>query len=350
MIRGEEPLVMKRTVTFTVAAALAGMLAYSGGAIAARKLCDDGVSYPPCRDTGEEAQGNNLSFPAILADGFSIVEIGDALLTNEYDGPYDGLSDEEVAALLESGPWYAQKTEGNVWQADYLDNEEGMAAPVDFIDWGDSIESVDPKVGRPTRLELTLYQALDAPMDGYLMAMLANPSSPDEVQGTNGTTYLSSLATIASNQWKLVVQSCGDVRPEEPEELKLTWNSEEEAWDECGTPDRTSFAVELNVAGKYIFGASVGGWKPTAPDWYRITFYAVGDTDVIVDDGFTVVGNFPFTPTVETEADDGDEGAATPVVEGSLTYVDVQAVLGGGGGGGGGKNPNRPGGGNPNRP
>ena len=34
-----------------------------------------------------------------------------------------------------------------------------------------------------------------------------------------------------------------------------------------------SFAPELNVGGKYIFGASEGGWKPASLGWFRITFY-----------------------------------------------------------------------------
>ena len=50
---------------------------------------------------------------------------------------------------------------------------------VAFIDWGDVIEAVNPKIGRPFRLEVTPYvNVSDDPLKGYTMALLANPSSP----------------------------------------------------------------------------------------------------------------------------------------------------------------------------
>jgi hypothetical protein len=112
----------------------------------------------------------------------------------------------------------------------------------------------------------------------------------------------------------------------------LNWTGEE--WLACDPDLNISFAVELNVAGKYIFGASEGGWKPTKAGWYRITFYGPQGTEVNIESA--EVGNFPFTgdEEISAEAEEGDEPAARPVVEGNLTYVDVQAVLGGGGGGG----------------
>ncbi len=54
-----------------------------------------------------------------------------------------------------AGSWYAQKVDGNVWQADF---ESTGAIDVTFIDWGDNIESVNPKTLRPFRLEVTLYK------------------------------------------------------------------------------------------------------------------------------------------------------------------------------------------------
>ncbi len=83
---------------------------------------------------------NNLSFPALLADGFQIVPILEKF-TISYIGPYDGLTTAEVADLDSTGPWYAQKVEGNVWQGEYATYD---SIPVAFIDWGDAMESVDP--------------------------------------------------------------------------------------------------------------------------------------------------------------------------------------------------------------
>jgi hypothetical protein len=103
-----------------------------------------------------------------------------------------------------------------------------------------------------------------------------------------------------------------------------------------------SFAVELNVGGKLIFGGSQGGWKPTSAGFYRITFYSPVETSMSL--ATAEIGNYgdfgvvaPEAAADSDEGDEGDEGAATPVVDQvlNISYVDVQAVAGGGGGGGG---------------
>jgi len=310
-----------------------------------------GGNRPP---GGEGVQGNNLSFPALSVDGYPINAITTTQFTVPYTGPYTGLSAEEIAALEASGPWYAQKTEGDTWQADYLTDQ---TVAVTYVDWGDVIESVNPKVGRPFRVEVQLYKLLNEwsefnpdpdtgnGMTGYVMAMLANPSSPDEVQGNNTLTYEGNLATVVSNEWKLRIQRCGDAIPEAPD---LYWNVDR--WVSptitC-TDDPISFAVELNVGGKLIYGASTGGWKVNSAGWYRITFYSPQTTNMSLV-GATVANYDDFKaapePVLEAESEEGDEGAATPVVDdvNNLSYVDVLAVTSGGGGGGGGKKPTLP--------
>jgi hypothetical protein len=75
-----------------------------------------------------------------------------------------------------TGTWYAQKTEGNLWQADFT---HATSDPVTYVDWGDNVESVQPKLNAPFRLEVTLYTSLDfdlyngESMTGYTMAVLA---------------------------------------------------------------------------------------------------------------------------------------------------------------------------------
>ncbi len=48
---------------------------------------------------GETAQGNNLSFPALAVDGYAINAIAQSQWTVPYEGPYTGLSAEEISAL-----------------------------------------------------------------------------------------------------------------------------------------------------------------------------------------------------------------------------------------------------------
>ena len=82
-----------------------------------------------------------------------------------------------------------------------------LPATVTFIDWGDAIESVDPKINRPYRLELALYSNQYGPMTAYTMTELAFPSSPQETQGTNTLTYESNYAAVASPTEDLLSKS-----------------------------------------------------------------------------------------------------------------------------------------------
>ena len=308
-----------------------------------------GGNRPP---SGEEAQGNNLSFPALPVDGYTIGPIPSTQFTIPYDGEYPGLTAEEIEALQASGPWYPQKTEGNTWQADNVPAGSETVF-VSYVDWGDNIEAVNPKVRRPFRLEIQLYKQLnewvdfnDDPesgngMTGYVMAELEYPSSADELQGTDSTMYEGNFANVVSNLWKLRIQYCGDGIPDD-----LDWNATTGIWDSATpcTDVPVSFAVELNVGGKLIFGGSQGGWKPRDTGFYRITFYGPGDSYLSLEEA--VVGNLaefsvapeapadvPALASAESESEEGDEGAATPVVDGgrNISYVDVEVVGGGGG-------------------
>lgn len=288
---------------------------------------------PPAGGGGgeEPTAGNNLSFPTIAVDSFAALDVippTELQLTVPYTGPYTGLSAEELA-IATSDEWYAQKTEGNVWQADFRRSTEHES--VTYIDWGDNIESVNPKLGAPFRLEITLYQALVPNTQGetltqYQMAILAFPSSPNEVQGTNGETFEGDYATVISTQPKLGIQYLGGSVPED-----LIWDGTQWVRADTTIPVATtiSFAPELNVAGKYIYGASQGGWKPANTGYYRITFH-VPDNSTI-DLSTATINNYPFSEDVEVTEDESETGAAIPVVVGdsNLSYVDVLVVAGG---------------------
>ena len=165
---------------------------------------------------------------------------------------------------------------GNTWQADWASQD---AVDVDVVDWGDNIESVDAFVRRPYRLEVVLFDNLAEPMmTGYTMGMLGNPSSPDEIQGANTDTYEGTSATVISTKPRLVIQAIGTAIP-----TTLVWDVARSCWTSGGValpPTPIGFAPELNVAGKYIYGASTGGWKPTVAGVYRVTFYIPTDSGV----------------------------------------------------------------------
>jgi hypothetical protein len=278
---------------------------------------------------------NNLSFPAIAADiaaGTAPIVDKPELFSVPYTGDYPGLTAEEIAILVATGPWYAQKVTGNTWNAEFYNALAADTVEVYGVDWGDNIESVSPAVGRPYRLETGLFadRTLD-PMTGYTMVMLGNPSSPDEIQGTKATAlYDSYYATITSKLPGLRIQRIEGIT------AALSWDSDLNYWVTpdgaiAGTTTTIAFAPELNVAGKYIFGASTGGWKPTALGKYRITFFIPAASQIQMVDGMTSIGNLVGGAWVSGLA---GEGGAEPqlLAAQNLTYVDV-TVIGKGGGG-----------------
>lgn len=282
---------------------------------------------------------NNLSFPAIAADGYGInaITVTNPTLTYPYIDPATGLP-----LILNGYQWYAQKVVGNTWQAKYeLAGTDTVG--VYGVDWGDNIESVNPYVRRPYRLELVLFDlAADwsATSPGgpegnaFEMALLANPSSPDEVQGTNGVRYDSAYATVVSSKPGLVIQNITDYL--DADDPVLTWDADLARWvSGTAVPDPTpiGFGPELNVAGKYIFGGSTGGWKPTSAGTYRVTFYVPADSSISLAGaglGSLADGAWTWLDPPITTAEEGDEETpkATPVLDrvDNLTYVDLTVM------------------------
>lgn len=290
-----------------------------------------------------EPAGNNLSFPVIWSEGASLSLPGTPGAAAVLTVPYDVVDGKPVTRVCYTdefgiqtlGYAYAQKTLGNVWQAENVYGDGPTT--VNEIDWGDSLESVDMKVGRPVRVELSLYKLLATPMTGYRMTMLANPSSPDEVQGACSTgetpydngasalTYDSSEATVYTARAGLLIQLIsGDA-------TTLEWNGTQ--WTGAvGSPIPVIFSGELNVGGKVIYGLSTGGWRPNTTGVYRITFYMPVDGNTLFD-ASTIVRLSAETEVAAAE-DEGDIGGGTAVVDwgNNLTYIDVTVVGGGGGG------------------
>lgn len=282
-----------------------------------------------------ETEGNNLSFPVITTDGFVIAPIAETNFNYIYEGGYDGLTADEILYIEANGDWYAQKVEGNIWQAQYLNSSN---VNVTFIDWGDAIEAVNPIANSSFRIELTLYVET-APMNAYTMAVLANPSSTDEIQGTNKVQYDGNYATVASPLPLLLIQYL-------EEGAEPVWSESNGKWegDGVGSPDADiRFASELNVGGKYIYGAYMSGWEPKTEGKYRITFYVPSTSSIHLEGAY--IGNYSGNDNLPT---DPANNVSEAIVDGAknISYTDVTVVSSGGrGGGNGGGN----GGGRPTR-
>ena len=235
---------------------------------------------------------------------------------------------------------YVQKDPQNVWQAGSAD---GSAAPVnvDWIDWGDNLESVDWYTRSQVRTEVVLFEDLVAPMTEYEMRHTSGWGI-DEVHGlaaSLGETPVAeegpgTRATVYSHCARLTIQKLltdredpayGGTRLGARRGLDGTgWlrrrlinphlfnGSVHEGGDGPGY-----YSAEINVKGRIIYGYTwnVRNLNEGAGD-YRITysfdescgttslntFFTEGETSILV----------PIEETIVAAAsEEGDDGEST---------------------------------------
>jgi hypothetical protein len=159
-----------KALALAVTSALGGMLAFSGSAFAARKVCEDG-SFPPCNTEGETAT-NNLSRPTIVFTGGGLTNVicGDAIWSplvpaKEPPAVMTGFSIDPAAS------WFVQGV--HKWQAPCKTwaAAEGLVPVIGA--WGDNlVGDAKLKVGSPIRVELVLSYDSSEIVDGYVVEKL----------------------------------------------------------------------------------------------------------------------------------------------------------------------------------
>jgi hypothetical protein len=311
---------------------------------------------------GGESVGNNLSFPAIFFDPMTQEALrgdpGAFLFTTPTD-----LGDEYR--------YFAQGVEGNVWQAD--SSVAATPVTIDYVDIGDALESAPIKAGTNVRLELTLYQDLinldsGEPGDGlsqtaYAMTLLGGakgsgkPSivGPTESQGARlpesawdgspyagdiatapaGTTFESNVASVcaAEGAGEGAVNSYMSMSIQKVEGLAqgdlvtgLAWDGTK--WVDADPTDSisvggnlvtTAFGPELNIAGKYIMGASGKPYKFTADGNYLVTFALEDGTRVRLDES-TLVQNDADPATLGYQPGDAAGRITQVIADGVMSY------------------------------
>lgn len=377
---------------------------------------------------GGETAGNNLSFPVLWAEGVSKILPGTGpgvvdMLAGEWwywwgmtgtdpnivplscPPDIDDLSkcdDGVPGSATGEAPgegWvkaYLQKDPGNIWQAG---NRAWGMSPlvVDWIDWGDNLESVDWYTKSQVRTEIVLYQDLDqlAPMTEYEMCHvsgwginevhgLAVAQSGDvlSLDGAQATVY-SPCARLTIQ--KLLVPRDDPDDPGEPNPVlaDLLWDETNHVWIGPGLVNDAIFnlpvyaggdgpgyySAEINVKGKIIYGYTWNVRKLNdftvnhgeADGDYRVTF-SFDQTCGTDASGSLVTLNTYFKEgapgtriwlPVEEEVvvlaeEEADSGGAVGVIDyaDNLTYMDVRILertgggTGGGNAGGGGNNAN----------
>jgi hypothetical protein len=316
---------------------------------------------------GEETASNNLSQPVIFTEGVALTLSGSPN-TFSFETPYDLDGDGQITEADRINGYYlfAQKTNGNLWQADSLliplDDLNTTNLFVSSIDWGDSIEGGKPiAIGRPTRIEVSFYKNLSAPLSGdvaldptmtaYPMQLLANPSSSTEVQGASASSYPisgelpfspvltqeSTEASVYAETAKLALQYITGT----PEANDFIWNAEYDYWVDADITDSVtieapisglSFGGEVTVSGKVVYGLSQGGWSPGKAGTYRATVFFPKTGNLQLGQAEILVSTEPSAVTAITLAE-GDGGGEEPPTESgpgaqidginNLTYLDI---------------------------
>lgn len=268
---------------------------------------DKGGGGPPDgKGHGEESVENNLSFPVIFPSGVTPLALRGAMNSLTLTDPYF------VPGTRDDYYWFAQKNEGNTWQA-YNEQATGAIA-IDKVDVGDALESARIELGQFVRIELALFKDIGDPLisdDGQLAYHMEqiDGQGKTEVQGTRYTAaslqqtfasaddaftqlgdsglpiYRSDLATVyAPSQVKnLTIQKF-----EHDPVTGLDWNGDQWVGLGIGTKDyaaSTAFGSELAVSGKVISGVSGKPFKFTDAGNYRITFEIEEGASIFLDAG-----------------------------------------------------------------
>ncbi|PTM08830.1 MAG: hypothetical protein DA407_07105 [Bacteroidetes bacterium] len=332
---------------------------------------------------GGETAGNNLSFPVIFADGGSKVLPGTMeqyLLNGEWwyvwgEDPADpqgtiysckpSEANENHCENTNQPPGdgnstvykaYVQKDVDNVWQAYNTSIPDGETLIIDWVDWGDNLESVAWDIDSKVRTELVLLKDLDELVTQFGMRHVSGWGS-DEVHGmqtqmNNQPVYgEGTQATVYTPKLRFTVQKLNYTRESIPPS-RLTWDPEMKKWTETNPEDvdiindpiynqaafeagtgSGYFSAEINVKGKIIYGYT---WDVNSINdgegHYRITYsFDEGDgtsgrailgatTQIVlpIEEEATTITN---TAAVLEEPSDGGVAILDPA--NNLTYMDV---------------------------
>ena len=272
---------------------------------------------------GEEGAGNNLSFPAVFADGIGVTgldatvdnglrtppETGDLFAGAYWLGWLDGAVQNVCDPALPDCPppsatdvqrLYLQNDANNIWQAGTLVGTPGVPVAVDGVDWGDNLESGSWYENSVIRVETVLYKTVDPALDSYEMWLLYGANSPGEMQGARTSNSSDPVPVIIPSTEATVYSPCARLTIQklradagEPVPGDYTWNATTGAWDggvytlensaiwegyAATEGSEGTYSAEVNVGGKLLNGYN---WKlrnATLPGginklgWYRLTF------------------------------------------------------------------------------
>lgn len=252
---------------------------------------------------GEETTGNNLSWPVVFADGIGLT--GSPVATDPGVRPSTAETEAfaEYSAIPPTNPTAAFFFSGNVpdgatgyylqgtastWRAQIVDGT-GQPSYDASVYWGDNISGGSGNLGvdHPIRVEVALSTTDGVPLLGYSMPYIANPSSPEEVQGTDGTT-LSEIPLIYSAGPTLTIEQLDGPDGNVVAEISSA-----------------VYKAEINVGGRIIYGAQ---FTPAVTGTYRLRFILASGANVRI----TEIGNATGKVTIVNPSESAIEVQVTP--------------------------------------
>ncbi|MDD2533447.1 MAG: hypothetical protein PHC86_01950 [Eubacteriales bacterium] len=207
-------------------------------------------------------------------------------------------------SLLDNLYWQTEYVENykNTWQADWV--RADSLVKIDFVDWGNPLETTNPLVGYRFPVELYLYTKLpdDGLMTAYKMACLDYPSSAEEVYGTNQAAYESYYATVLTNKFRV------------------------EVFDGDNYYD-IDIEPAIGPSGKMNFASAGGGWVPQKAGKHRITFY-LNDPNITLEGA--IVNNdehYVFSHGIMAEELSDNRQEVSYINGQYVTWIDVDVVI-----------------------
>ncbi len=323
-----------------------------------------GGGRPP--NAGTETVGNNLSNPAIFAEGIGITglsSVGADPTLPFYEQPWTGLripadgnptlpaGTDGTYCAVSTVPcppdqlYYLQGTELASWQASWINGTGASPFPVD-VKWGDNL------FGTPWTTTSTIH--VEVSMTGQAAvtdsAMIYFPTLA--LYGTGSTETFGTLGqpvpasgqfpkVYSESSYLLIQQLDANHVPVGTVHVLATWNRAAEG------PSTSALTPEVNAGGSVVYSYNWFTGRDKLPaGWYRLTFGVLSNGGTLP--GITAVappGNASilgfFVPS-ETEGGTGTISACTaptaPLYLGcdtaaNVSTLDIQLVAGSTGGG-----------------
>jgi len=220
-----------------------------------------------------ETTGNNVSWPVVFAEGTGLT--GSPVATDAGTRPAATEAEAlaELLAIAVTSPtapfwwtgnvvdatgYYLQAT-ANTWRGQIVDGT-GQAKYDAEAAWGDNLLGTgNLAAGHPIRVEVALSATGIGTLQGYNMPYVANPSSPDEIQGTDGTL----------GDFIPLIYSVGPTLT--IEQLSGPGGTV------TGVFSSGPISAEVNVGGRIVYGQQ---FKPTVAGVYRLRFILASGNNV----------------------------------------------------------------------